>query len=185
MQTLVNDLAAALKWVDSSRVPFRHFRPGVGPYGEPQVLRKVVQYLRTNLPQRYPGAVTKRDPDIFVPGQWAIECKIVRPYGDNGELAEHWSQNLLHPYAGNVSSLGDAMKLVRSVGQERRAIVVITYEHDPPQIDLAVLIHAFELIAKGILQLPLGPRYKADLMGLVHPVHQRGTVFGWELLYRD
>jgi hypothetical protein len=28
----------------------------------------------------------RRVPDLLVPGQWAVECKIVRPFGDNGGL---------------------------------------------------------------------------------------------------
>lgn len=42
-------------------------------------------------------------PDVLVPNRWALEFKIVRPFGDNGIEAERWSQNLLHPYPGNVS----------------------------------------------------------------------------------
>lgn len=181
MQQLVQDFAEALKWIDSSRVPFKNFQPGVGPYGEPQVVKKTLTYLLDTYPDRYAGAKTKRDPDIIIPGRWAIEIKIVRPYGDNGEIAEHWSQNLLHPYEGNVSAIGDALKLIQSNARERKGVLVFTYEHTPPTIDLSVLIECFELMAQQVLRIPLGTRYSAQLTDLVHPVHQQGTVYGWEL----
>ncbi len=33
---------------------------------------------------------TKRSPDLLIPGEWAIEVKIARPYGDNDREAENW-----------------------------------------------------------------------------------------------
>jgi len=42
----------------------------------------------------------------------ALEFKIARPFGDNGKEAENWSVNLPHPYAGNVSVIGDCLKLL-------------------------------------------------------------------------
>src|SRR6058998_405930 len=38
------------------------------------------------------------------------------PFGDNGKEAENWSVNLLHPYEGNVSTIGDCCKLARWTG---------------------------------------------------------------------
>lgn len=49
--------------------------------------------------------------DIVIPGFWAIEFKLIRPYGDNGKIAEHCSENALHPYPGIISSIGDYLKL--------------------------------------------------------------------------
>ena len=85
----------------------------MGPYGEPQVLKQLVKYLSKSYPEFYKDAKTKREPDVLIPGRWALEFKIVRPFGDNGKEAEHWSQNLIHPYEGNVSSIGDAIKLLK------------------------------------------------------------------------
>jgi hypothetical protein len=81
-----------------------------------------------------------------------------------------------------VSSLGDCLRLAASQLDERKGIIVLTYEHSPPRIDLSVLIDSFELLAEGILGVQLGPRCSGKLIDLVHPVHQQGTVFGWELL---
>jgi len=181
MELIVERFAEALKWIDASGTRYRDYKPGVGPYGEPQVTKKAVEYLRKTYPKEFRGARTKREPDVLIPGQWALELKIVRPYGDNGILAEHWSENLLHPYEGNVSSLGDCLKLLQSGLQERKGVLVLTYEHSPPMIDLGVLLGPVELLAQEIMDLGLGPRCSATATDLVHPVHQQGTVYGWEL----
>lgn len=181
LKNLVEDLAEALVAIDSSRVPFRNFSPGVGPYGEPQLLTQVAARLNAMLP--YEARIcTKRTPDLLVPGQWAVECKIARPFGDNGKPAENWSVNLLHPYAGNTSLLGDCLKLRALVTNERKAAVVIGYEHTPPKISLAPLLSAFETVAGNVLCIHLGERVQSERLGLVHPVHRQLTVAAWEVL---
>jgi hypothetical protein len=181
MQQLVDDFSEALRVIDQSAEPFKSFQPGVGPYGEPQVVKRVLSILRDRHPDRFKGAKTSREPDFLVPSRWAIEVKIVRPFGDNGREAEHWSQNLLHPYEGNVSAMGDALKLLNARGPERKGLLVLGFEHSPPRIDLGVLVDASELVSRKLLRIPLGPRCVAVLEDLVHPVHQRARVFGWEL----
>ena len=146
-QQLVDDIANAIKDIDRSRVPFKRFQRGVGPYGEPQLVKLVTQQLSTTYGQRYEGIRTRRVPDVLVPNRWALEFKIVRPFGDNGIEAEHWSQNLLHPYPGNVSAIADVLKLMRYQGPEQRAVIVVCYEHDPPKIDVSRLVSVFELIS--------------------------------------
>ena len=70
-----------------------------------------------------------RTPDLLIPDSWALEFKIAWPFGDNGKEAENWAINFLHPYVGNVSSLGDCQKLARYQGPEKRAVIVVGYEH--------------------------------------------------------
>jgi hypothetical protein len=182
MQRLIDDIASAIRAVDCSGVPFKKFQPGVGPYGEPQLTKLIAQYLAENHRQRYPGIRTQRVPDILIPNQWALEFKIVRPFGDNGIEAEHWSQNLLHPYPGNVSAISDAFKLLAHQGEENRGIIVISYEHEPPKIDVSVLVSSFELLCRQQLNLPLSTKHVSVVRNCVHPVHQRATVYGWRLL---
>ncbi len=182
MQTLVDRFAEALKVIDSSRERHKHFQPGVGPYGEPQVIRKALEHLKKKYPEEFGSARTKREPDVLIPGKWALEFKIVRPFGDNGKLAEHWSENILHPYEGNISALGDCLKLNHYKSQERKGVVVFVYEHTPPVIDLRVLVNCFELLARDVLRIKLTPRAEALEMDLVHPVHQQVTVYGWEIM---
>lgn len=183
MKTLVTDIAAALEALDASLIPFRHYQPGVGPYGEPQLVAAVAEWLDTKAP--YSGrVVTKRTPDLLIQGLWALEFKLVRPFGDNGKLAENWSVNLLHPYPDNTSALGDCVKLMALDRPERKGIIVICYEHTPPQVTIQPLVNGFELLAKHVMHIELSERVSAVRAGLVHPIHQQLTVFGWEVLGR-
>ncbi len=181
MQELVTDIGQAIRTVDESGLPFKAFKPGAGPYGEPQLVKLIKEQLATRFNGRYNGIQTCRVPDVLVPGRWALEFKIVRPFGDNGVEAEHWSQNLLHPYPGNVSAIGDLLKLTNLVGTERKGVIVICWEHLNPKIDLSRLVDAFELLARDLLKLPLGNRHTYVVGGCIHPVHQTAVVNGWEL----
>src|SRR5262249_56022284 len=90
--------------------------------------------MRAQSPEFFSEAKTKRLPDVLIPGSWALELKIIRPFGDNGMPAEHWSENILHPYPGNTSSLGDCLKLIGAGFPERKGVVIFGYHHSPPQI---------------------------------------------------
>ena len=177
----MTDFADALVRIDGCGKPFRGFQPGVGPYGEPQLVKLVAAELNS-LPRYAKLVRTKRTPDLLISGLWAIEIKITRPYGDNGKEAENWAVNLLHPYRGNVSSIGDCFKLLDYAGPERRAVVVIGYEHAPARIDLSPLIESFEAIARNVARIGLSERYEIHRTGLVHPVHQGLRVIAWEVL---
>jgi hypothetical protein len=41
LRDLVDDFAEALVHIDASRECFRTFKPGVGPYGEPQLVKLI------------------------------------------------------------------------------------------------------------------------------------------------
>jgi hypothetical protein len=186
-KTVVNDVADVLKDIDSSRArfkssrpPFKEFQPGVGPYGEPQLVKLVAAGL--NRLSRYGGcAKTMRTPDLLIEEHWALEIKIARPFGDNGKSAENWSVNLLHPYSGNTSLLGDCLKLQAMTRSEQKGVIAIGYEHVPAQVSLEPLWKAFEVVAASVLSIQLGVRAVAIRDGLIHPVHQRLVVVGWEV----
>ena len=178
---LVSDFADALAAVDNQRSVHKEFQPGIGPFGEADAVRTALVWLRQAKPEQYGLAATKRLPDLLIPGQWAVELKVVRPFGDNGRPAEHWSENVLHPYPGNTSSLGDCMKLLSSGLTERKAILIFGYEHSPAQITLEPAIRGFELLARELLSLNLSQREQASRQGLVHPVHQQLSVYGYQV----
>jgi hypothetical protein len=183
LMQLVSDFSDCLAEIDSSGGRFKEFQPGVGPYGEPQLVRMIADRFNDNDLYR-DLVVTKRTPDLLIKGEWAIEVKIARPFGDNGRLAEDWSVNLLHPYAGNVSAIGDCFKLLESSGNERKAVLVIGYEHSPPQVSLDPLFRAFEVVATEVSKVRLGTRFEAFRDALNHPVHQQLRVAAWEVLGR-
>jgi hypothetical protein len=181
LERVIADVAAALVSIDQCGVPFKQFQLGVGPYGEPQLVAAIARYLNT-IPV-YGGLVkTKRTPDLLVPNQWVLEFKLARPFGDNGKEAENWSVNLIHPYEGNVSLVGDCLKLQSLGGAERKAAIVVGYEHTPPKIPLSPLIGAFELIATKVAGVRLGSRVQIIQANLCHPVHQQFLVAAWEVL---
>jgi hypothetical protein len=73
--------------------------------------------------------------------------------GHNGREAENWSVNMLHPYPGNVSLIGDAIKLLKLDSFPWKGLFIIGFEHAPARISLDPLISAFELIAKQVIRL--------------------------------
>jgi hypothetical protein len=193
LSEVVRDFAVAFKAVDEMRPQgtsrTRTYKPGIGPLTGADAVNRAIQHLkggrrssyyRDASPKRYPSS--RQQCDLVIPGVWAIEFKLLRPFGDNGKEAEHWSENALHPYPGNVSSIGDSIKLIESGFPERKAIVIFGYEHSPPRIDIAIAIGSFEAIAKQVVGIELGARQSAKFGPLIHPVHQQGKVFGWQVL---
>lgn len=177
--------ANGLLTIDKSGTPFqgktRTYKPGVGPYSETKLLAGVAAYINSLRLKDVQAVTNQKSVDFIIPGQWALEAKLVRPFGDNGEIAEHWSQNLLHPYKGNTSLIGDVYKLLGYEGEERKAVIAITYSHDPAQLEIDVIVAAFELLAKDLLELQIGPAHKKRIQNLQHPVHQQAEIFAWEV----
>jgi hypothetical protein len=60
-------------------------------------------------------------------------------------------------------------------------VVIFGYEHSPTVIDITTAIEAFEVIAKQVVGIELGERQSATFSPLIHPVHQQGKVFGWQV----
>lgn len=174
---LVRIIADVLKEVDSERPVHKAFQAGIGPFGEPQIVAAIAERLSN----RGVPAQTRRTPDLDVQHEWAVEFKIVRPFGDNGREAENWSVNMLHPYAGNTSLLGDAVKLSKLAGYHQKGLFVIGYEHSPARISLNPLIDSFEVIARQIMHIDLDERIEECREGLVHPEHQVLRCIGWQL----
>ena len=184
LKEVIGDIADAMVHIDQSGIPWqfrgRTFQPGVGPYGEVPLVRLIAEHLNT-LPKFDAAIRTQRTPDLLVPNEWAIEFKIVRPYGDNGEPAQHWSVNMLHPYEGNESSIGDCYKLLEFDCGERKAIAIVVYEHAQPRVDLTPLLKSFDAIVKDVSHFDLSPAVEERRDGLIHPVHQSLRVIAWEV----
>jgi len=174
---IVKIIADLLKEFDSERPVHKAFAPGIGPFGELQIVGEIARRLSN----REILARTRRTPDLEVQQEWAIEFKIVRLFGDNGKEAESWSVNLLHPYAGNVSLIGDAIKLLGINNYPHKGLFIIGYEHNPAKISLDPLIDSFELIAQQVMKISLSERVEEKRDHLVHPEHQVLHYIGWEL----
>lgn len=187
---IVNNFADALKIVDSQMPIEGKFKPGIGPHTEDHTRDMAINHLRNQegtiseyfqqaASVQYPGS--REMCDIVIPDEWAIELKLLRPFGDNNKEAEHWSNKILHPYYGNKSAAGDVLKLLDSGFKERKAIILFSYEHDIPKIDVAPTIKTLELILSEVHNIKFKQRVIAERRDLVHPVFQVLKIIGWEL----
>jgi hypothetical protein len=176
-RNIVITITDILKEFDSEMPTHKAFQPGIGPFGEPQIVGIIARKLST----KGISAETKRTPDLDIQHQWAIEFKIVRPFGDNGKEAENWSVNMLHPYSGNVSLIGDAIKLASLSAFPYKGLFVIGFEHNPAKISLDPLLDSFEAIGRQVMNIGLGERIEQKREGLVHPEHQVLRCVGWQV----
>ena len=102
---------------------------------------------------------------------------MLRFRGDNNKSNDNMLLHLLSPYAKHRSAVTDCVKLGNSGFSQRKAILIYGYEYD--DTPLAEAIEAFEVLARR--RVDLGPRIEASFDNLIHPVHQSGFVYGWEL----
>ena len=192
----VTDFATAMQEVDRDRpVAVRsgekgEFRAGIGPHPEDAGVEMCVQRMATTAPLQYgqharsvaypDGSRTKCDL-CFGKGpawDWAIEVKLLRFLGDNGKQNGNMLMHILSPYPQDRSALTDCSKLARAPIATHKAIVIFGYEHREWPLEPAIA--AFELLAAR--QVELGPRHTAETGPLVHPVHDAGRVFGWQII---
>ena len=88
---VISDFADAFKAVDETRPQGasrrRTYRPGIGPLTEADALNRVLQHLKEGTrpsyyrdasPKRYPSS--RKQCDLVIPGEWAIEFKLLRPF---------------------------------------------------------------------------------------------------------
>jgi hypothetical protein len=115
------------------------------------------------------------------PRDWAIEIKMLRLMGDNGKANDNILMHILSPYPAQRSALTDCEKLVDIQIAIHKAILI--YGYDYPGWPMDPVIEAFETLA--LKKVMLSQRFEDGFEDLVHPVHQRGRVFGWELLGRS
>lgn len=193
---LVADFAEGMALADAkhpqaiNRRSKKPFQPGIGPHTEAATVSLVGAVLMERYSSRYEGTWHESVP---YPGQkrqrcdlclghppqwdWAVEAKMIRFLGDNGKANDNILMHVLSPYPADRSALTDCVKLVETGLAAREAILIFGYEHEDWPLEPAV--RAFELLAGD--RVALSSRYSADFDGLIHPVHQRGRVYGWEL----
>jgi hypothetical protein len=194
---LVEDFAVGVRRADS-RGPQavglrtrRLYQQGVGPHTEAQTIRRVIEelirldavYAAHALDVPYPGESRQRcDWCLGSPPSWqlAIEVKMLRLFGDNGKPNDNMLMHILSPYPAHRSALTDCGKLAACALAARKAIMIFGYDYDGCAMDPA--IDAFEILASE--RVTLGVRYEAAYDQLIHPVHQHGRVFAWEVAVR-
>jgi len=140
-------------------------------------------YATHSLSVPYPGVTRQRcDWCIGSPPSWdwAIEAKLLRMFRDNGKLNDNMLMRILSPYAAHRSALTDCTKLAASGLGGHKAILIFGYDYDDWPMEPA--IEAFEALASE--RVVLSQRYQAAYGHLLHPVHQRGHVYAWEIASR-
>jgi hypothetical protein len=154
---ILDDFAQALKWLDGLGVQEKSYSPGVGPFTETRAVIDSLKYLKKEKSSIYGPAQIKRNgcPDLMIPGEWALEFKLMRPYRDNGDLEDFWFKKILYPYDGNASSIGDCVRLINGRFPEKKGIIMIGYQHNEPKLDLRITVKSFELIAKEVRGIQL------------------------------
>jgi hypothetical protein len=194
----IQDFATALVAVDARRPTASssrngsQYQAGIGPHPESATVNLVMEELRRVRPDIY-TASRREVPYTSVPRQkcdicfgsdpdwcWSVEIKMLRVMGDNGKPNDNILMHILSPYPVNRSAVTDCGKLLQSGLPGRKAIVIFAYEY--PDYPAEPVIRSFELVASD--QVTLGPRQSAAFSGLVHPVHQSGRVFAWEISTR-
>lgn len=191
LEQIVADLAQAIKEVDAGGPRCKDWPPGIGAFPEREMVRMAVEHLRTRhaayatarVEADYPAAGRARC-DLLIPGEWAIEFKQSGIFVSRGMEYDNWSRTLLHPFLGLVdgvakSLVGDAIKLMCSGFVERKALVLLLFEHDPVDIDAELPLRMFEYGARELMGIPLGARSMAQAQGLIHPHQQQLKVLGW------
>jgi len=129
---------------------------------------------------KYPGGRQRCDVcfGIAPNWEWAIEVKLLRLSGDNGNPNDHMLMHLLSPYSAHRSALTDLDKLHIWAGPKRKAILIYGFDHE--HWPLKPALDAFEVLAQS--RLHLSGRFQCAFSGLVHPVHSSGAVVAWEIL---
>jgi hypothetical protein len=167
------------------------YKPGIGPHQESLAVEFIASELQEYKPADYRGrvstgvgypGVTRQKCDLCLGSppfwDWAIEVKMLRLMWDNGKPNDNMLMHILSPYEADRSALTDCGKLAKSTLGRRKAVVVYGFDYNDRPLDPA--IEAFELLAGATVRL--GSRFNGEYRDLIHPVHQRGRVFGWEVL---
>lgn len=185
---IVADFAAGLSAADARRPAFKKYKPGIGPHDEDVAVELALQELRASKPATYgsgrsgqqllyPGKKLRADLWLGEPREWVIEVKMARFFRNNGDDEDTGIKDILSPFECDRSALTDTTKLATAAFPCRKGILI--YGFDYATKPLAMIMDAFQVLARERVQL-LGSAV-APLGNLVHPVHARGAVYGWEI----
>jgi hypothetical protein len=108
---------------------------------------------------------------------WYLEVKMARFKGDNGKPSDEALMHLISPYESDRSALTDCQKLAASGFPGSLAILVYGFDFPDKQLDPA--IEGFEDLARA--RVAIGEGHTAQFADLIHPVHQAGRVFAWQM----
>ena len=193
IKEFVECFAKSMQIVDSkapqavnARKPDIKYSPGIGPFQEKKLIKLVTNEMKNQnqtyntilLEERYPN-LSKKKLDIFWSNEkvnYYIEAKAMRRLRNNGTPEEFIMVDLLSPYEGDGSVLGDIKKLKNSGFEGEKVILIYGYDYDEWPLDIA--IDCFEVLAERHF-CKFKEKYKSKFNNLIHPHHKRGEVFAW------
>ena len=167
------------------------FLAGIGPHTESAATALIMAELAQAKPGLYaqhtlnvPYGDSRKKCDVCL-GQssdweWAVEVKLLRFLGDNGQPNDNILMHILSPYPAHRSALTDCEKLMASGLHGRKAVLI--YGFDSHEWPLEPAIEAFERLAAA--RVRMSTRCESRFAGLVHAVHSRGQTFAWEIQAR-
>lgn len=142
LAAFVHDFARGVQLADARRPTAINqrskapFQPGIGPHSESATVAMVLAELVALMPERYAAHGTgvaypraprqKVDLCLGTPPlwEWAIEVKLLRFLGDNGQPNDNMLMHILSPYPEHRSALTDCAKLLAASIASRSAILI-------------------------------------------------------------
>ena len=172
----------------NARRPEIKYSPGIGPFQEKKLIELVTNEMKNQnqifnnilLEEKYPN-FSRKKLDIFWPNEevnYYIEAKAMRRLRNNGNPEEFIMVDLLSPYEGDGSVLGDIKKLKNSGFEGEKVILIYGYDYDEAPMD--IIVGCYELIADKYF-CKFKETYEQSFDGLIHPIHKRGKVKGYLL----
>lgn len=189
---IIDDFSLCMKNIDSTRPVYQSvrksatvYKPGIGPHTETKTVQMVVEemkkidnefYKDTIIHERYPNSRKECDLKFKLKNEVIFsEVKMMRIMGDNNKANDNIFMHIFSPYELQNSALTDGIKLLKSGFEGTKSIIIYGYDYE--NFPLLKTIELYEKIAKEFYSI--SERYSSSFENLVHPVHQKGNVFGW------
>jgi hypothetical protein len=183
------------------------YQPGIGPYGEDNIVDMVMEYLsanhlvnvpyviRPNMEQKisldlkeYKGITGRAATPDLVIGNKIIEFKIARPLRDNGQPEDTWFKKVFDPHPTSYSTFIDVAKLCKfnevhdTENKFEKWVFVIGFERLGESVYVldALFPGLFKYISENISQKPVLEDIGMSFeLGDKHPVHQVAKLYGF------
>ena len=187
---IISDFALSMKKIDSTKPVYvsqrknkNVYKPGIGPHTETATINLVVNelkkdkfYIKIEREIKYPNSRKSCDLKFNINNKILFsEVKMMRIMGDNNKANDNIFMHIFSPYEKQNSALTDGLKLLKSGFDGEKSIIIYGYDYDDFPIEKTISL--FEKTTKDFFNI--SERYSASFEKLVHPVHTRGSVYGW------
>ena len=187
---IISDFALSMKKIDSAKPVYvsqrknkNIYKPGIGPHTETATINLVVNelkqdkfYTKIEREIKYPNSRKSCDLKFNINNKILFsEVKMMRIMGDNNKANDNIFMHIFSPYEKQNSALTDGLKLLKSGFDGEKSIIIYGYDYDDFPIEKTISL--FEKTTKDFFNI--SERYSASFEKLVHPVHTRGSVYGW------